>query len=125
MRKKLFPYGSIILLKRYLFSDGLVPKLRSKARPFLKFGNGHFLFHISGVVRFICAVIGLPYGIGFAFVIVAFSGANIAASFVRFVRQWGVTVAVVLSSTDQKESAALLALVGEVVVLDPIEEVKE
>ena len=39
--------------------------------------------------------------------------------------QSGVTVAVVLSSTDQKESAALLALVGEVVVLDPIEEVKE
>lgn len=64
MRNKLFPYGGIILLKRYFFSDSLVPKLGSKARPLLKFGNGHFLFHISGVVRFICAVIGLPYGIG-------------------------------------------------------------
>ena len=125
LRSKLFSYGSIILLKGYLFGNGLVPKLGGKARPLLKFGNGHFLFHISGVVRLICPVIGLPYGIGFTFVIVAFSGANIAASFVRFVQQWGVTVAVVLSSTDQKESAASLTLVAEAALIDSIEEVKE
>lgn len=44
-----------------LFRNGLVPKRGRKARPLLKFRHGHFLFHIPGIVRLVCPVVGLPY----------------------------------------------------------------
>lgn len=125
LRHKLFSYFCVILLKRYLLGDGLVPKLAGEARPRLKFGNGHFLFHIPGVVRLICPIVGLPHGIGLAFVIVTLPRADVAAGLVRLVRQRAVAVAVIFSAADQKETAALLATVGEVVVLCAVEEIEK
>jgi len=73
----------------------------------------------------VCAVIGLPYGIILAFVIITPLRTNVSACLVLLVRKRVITVGIIPCAVDQKEFIAVLAEVWDVVLLQSVEEIIE
>lgn len=63
----LLPNINIILFESHLSRKRLISNIRGESRPFFKLGNGHFLFHIAGIISLVCTVIGMPNRIILAF----------------------------------------------------------
>ena len=74
-------------------------------------------------MSFICSVIGLPDRVVFAFVIITAASTYIAAGFIRLVLQRCVAVAEIFSRMNQEKSTALLALIGNIILLYPVKKV--
>ncbi len=82
-----------------------------------------FFFHIASVVRFVRSIVGPPNGIVLALVIVTPLRANIAAGLVRLVHERVIAVSIIPRPADQKELAAVLTEVWNVVLLQSVEEI--
>ena len=119
----LFSYILVVLLIRDLIGDGLVPQLRCHVRPLLKLCNGHFLFHIAGIVCLVCAVVSLPHRIGLAFVIISFPCAYIATDLAGLALDGTVTITEIFARTNQEEPSALLAPIREIIMFEAVEEI--
>ena len=122
------PIGSlpnirIIFINFDLPSQRLISNLRSKPRPLLKLGNSHFLFHVPRIMRLVCPIVGLPYRVIFAFVIITLFRANVTAGLAGLFRELSVTVGILPATLDQKEFTTVSAPIWHIVLLDTVEEI--
>lgn len=118
-----FPNIYIILLKRYLSRQCLIPNFGSESRPLLKFSNGHFPFQIPCIVNFICAIIGLPNRIVLAFLGVTMLRTNVPAGFVRLVGKRIIAICIIPTTANQKVFPTVLAAVRQIVLSYTVKEI--
>ena len=116
----LLPNIRIIFIIFDLSSQRPVPNLRSEPRPLLKRGNSHFLFHVPCIMRLVCPIVGLPYRVIFAFIVITLFRSNITTGLAKLFWELSVTVGIVLAALDQKEFTTVSALIWHIVLLDTI-----
>ena len=97
-RNRLFSDLSMIFIKRNFPGNRFIPYFWCKSWPFFEFGDGHFLFHISCIMSFICTVICLPNRVIFALAIISASGTDITAGFGWVIFQFSGTIIKIFSA---------------------------
>ena len=75
-------------------------------------------------MRFVGPVVGQPYRVALALIVVLLSGTHIPAGLVRVILQRALTVVTVLAALQQKVHSAVVATLGEVALTQSPEEIK-
>ena len=76
-------------------------------------------------MRLVCPIVGLPYRVIFAFVVITLFGADVTTGLAGLFWELSVTVGIVPTALDQKEFSAVSALIWHIVLLDAVEKIIE